>query len=53
MKYLPILFLLAACGGADGEPIRVEPVEVRVTVEGTSPIVLQVKTKEQQKPGED
>jgi hypothetical protein len=48
MKYLPILFLLYACGGADGEPIRVEPVEVRVTVEGTSPIVLQVKTKEQQ-----
>lgn len=46
MKFLPILLLLAACGGADGEPVQVNPIEVRVTVEGTAPIVIRATTKD-------
>ena len=41
MKFLPLLLLLAACGNPDGEPIEVKPIEVRVTIEGGKPIVVQ------------
>jgi len=46
MKFLPVLLLLAACGNPDGEPIQVEPIEIKVTIEGGQPIVVQATQKD-------
>jgi len=45
MKKLFFLLLLASCGNPDGSPIQVEPIEVKVTVEGIKPITVEVVQK--------
>lgn len=45
MKKLIFLLLLAGCGNPDNGPIQVEPIEIKVTVEGVKPITVEVVQK--------
>lgn len=45
MKKLVVLLFLAGCGNPNGDPIQVEPIEIKVTVEGVKPITVDVVQK--------